>query len=257
LFVSPSIWTQCGALSNVVRIDEEPWRVVESQHVISTRKLVDSREEQVELEALVDTYAKPSPPLDARYHYLLSTPFRHAPLSQGSRFGSRETGGIFYSALELETALGEVAYYRHAFRLGTLAELSPIVAKHTAFRCAVRTRIGIDLRREPFARHRPILASPTDYGESQRLGRAMREDGVEAVLYFSARVPEGSCLAVFAPSAFARKDPFPDTQEWVSTADETKVEFIRVNPAGREDEEYVFTLEAFLVDGRFPAPAVT
>jgi hypothetical protein len=91
--------------------------------VTSTRKLVDSDDEQQVLEGLIDT-AKPPWPTGRRFvglHYLLATPFRHPPLRYGSRFGTRRERGIFYCAEEQATVLAEKAYYVLLFLEGTEA----------------------------------------------------------------------------------------------------------------------------------------
>ena len=46
--MSSSIWTQCAGDSRVGPLQLSPWRVVESQHHVSTRKLVDSLDELIE-----------------------------------------------------------------------------------------------------------------------------------------------------------------------------------------------------------------
>ena len=53
--MSSSIWTQCAERFEPQRVSGPAWRAVESQHVTSTRKLVDSDDEQQVLEALIDT----------------------------------------------------------------------------------------------------------------------------------------------------------------------------------------------------------
>jgi hypothetical protein len=85
--MSSDIWTQCAGRSEVRPLKLTPWRVVESQHQVSTRKLVDTLEEQALLEELIDS-AKPRDTTNGRLHYLLSTPFRYPPLPYGSRFGA-------------------------------------------------------------------------------------------------------------------------------------------------------------------------
>ena len=81
--MSPSIWTQCAGASRIRALKLTAWRAVEAQHQVSTRKLVDSLEEQQLLESLIDA-VKPPAPHGARFHYLLSTPFRYPPLRHGS-----------------------------------------------------------------------------------------------------------------------------------------------------------------------------
>ena len=44
--MSSSIWTRCAGDSEIRPLRRSPWRVVEAQHQVSTRKLVDSLDEQ-------------------------------------------------------------------------------------------------------------------------------------------------------------------------------------------------------------------
>ena len=44
--MSPDIWTRCAGASRVRPLHLTAWRAVEAQHQVSTRKLVDSLEEQ-------------------------------------------------------------------------------------------------------------------------------------------------------------------------------------------------------------------
>src|SRR5881398_2343042 len=114
--MSPTIWTRCAGDSRVRPVSGTFRRVVEDQFRNSTRKLVDTDAEQAALEALLDEHAKPKVPDDlAGLHYLLSTPFRHPPLRNGSRFGTRFERGVLYGAREVEVAFAEIAYYRLLF----------------------------------------------------------------------------------------------------------------------------------------------
>ena len=253
--MSPTIWTRCGGRRNTRRLRLDAWRVVEAQHVSSTRKLVQSSAEQEVLEALIDG-VKPPVPEDVRgLHYLLSTPFRHPPLRNGSRFGTRLQRGIFYAAREVPTALAEVAYYRLVFRAGTDAQLGLTQTEHTAFRVSLDTRHGVDLTRPPFDTHAARISSPTDYAPTQALGTAMREDGVALALFTSARDPRrGTNVAVFAP-CFSADAPHPDWQTWTCVTSDALVELRRRNPLG-PTEALSFPRAGFLVDGVLPAPAV-
>jgi hypothetical protein len=253
--MSSSIWTQCAGASELRRLSGSPWRVVESQHQISTRKLVDTLEEQAVLEALLETS---KPPLGAadrgRLHYLLATPFRYPPLRRGSRYGRRHERGIWYGSETLVAALAEVAYYRFVFLDGTAAELGTVATALTAFRVRVNTSRGIDLEAPPFAAHRAALASPTSYGATQPLGTAMRGAGVTLFRYPSAR-SAGTHVGVFDPAAFGTSRP-RRLETWHCTATKARVELLRRDLSSRP-RTHAFERRAFLVEGSLPRPAVT
>jgi hypothetical protein len=254
-----SIWTECAGGSELRPLRLLPWRVVEAQHQLSTRKLVDSAAEQELLESLIDGAKPPAlpPARGARpFHYLLTTPFRYPPLRNGSRFGGRFERGIWYGADALRTAFAEVAYYRFVFRAGSTADLGVLATSLTVFRARVRTDRGIDLLAPPFDACREVIASPTSYGEAQALGSAMRSEGVEAFRYPSARLPEreaAACVAVLDPAAFTGARP-RDIGTWQCTATPERVEFAMRDYFRRD--VVTFERAAFLVAGRLPVPAL-
>ena len=250
--MSSSIWTQCAGDSEVGRLDLSPWRVVEAQHQLSTRKLVDSAEEQMLLEELLEG-AKPPSRAPAKLHYLLSTPFRYPPLRHGSRFGTRFEPGIWYGSETRRTAFAEVAYYRMVFLEGTSADLGLLTTQHTTFSARVRTAHGVDLSSKAFSKHRTTIASPSRYAATQALGAAMRAAGVEAARYPSARDQEGGMnVAVFSPKAFASAKP-KDLQTWHCVANRARVEVAKRDYFGVE--RYAFDRAEFLVNGVLPWPA--
>ncbi len=230
----------------------EPWRVVESQHQVSTRKLVDSDAEQQLLEHMIDG-AKPPDRAQRGLHYLLSTPFRYPPLRYGSRFGGRTEPGIWYGSEGQRTAFAEVAYYRLLFLEGTAADLGLLQAELTAFRASVRTDRGVDLTAEEFAPFHDVIASKTSYTETQALGTAMRAASVAAFRFTSARdVAGGVNAAVFVPSAFARRVP-KTLETWHCSTTRERVELVRRDYFRRA--AFAFPREDFLVDNRLPQPA--
>jgi hypothetical protein len=251
--MSQSIWTQCAGRSSAKRIAGSFRRVVESQAVNSTRKLVDSDKEQAVLEDLLDTRAKLPVPMGFEdLHYLLYTPFRHPPLRNGSRFGTRLERGILYGSRELPTAFAEVAYYRLLFLEGTAADLGVVQVQLTAFRFGVSARRGVDLTAEPFSRFLPQVCSKVSYEASQRLGREMREDGIECCLFVSARAVEGVNLAVFE-NVFSPKKPSGE-ERWSCVATRAQVDFRAAVLLG-ESRGFSFSREQFEVEGRLPSPA--
>lgn len=251
--MSSSIWTRCAGDSRLRELRLSPWRAVEAQHLVSTRKLVGSAEEQSLLEELIDA-AKPPDGTRGRTHYLLATPFRYPPLRHGSRFGGRHERGIWYGSETLRTAFAEVAYYRLLFLAGTRAELGPVATQLTAFTVHARSPRGVDLTAAPFDDHRDVIASPAAYGETQALGTAMRAADVELVRYPSARDPgAGVNVAAFTPAVFGRARP-RDLHTWHCTATRERVELAKRDYFTRE--VHTFERATYLVDGVLPGPAL-
>ena len=250
--MSSSIWTRCAGDSERRPLRLSPWRVVESQHQVSTRKLVRSLEEQELLEELIEG-AKPPAVAGPSLHYLLATPFRYPPLAHGSRFATRNERGLWYGAESVRTAFAEVAYYRFLFLAGTEAELGTLTTELTAFTVLARSEHGVDLVEPPFDAHRAEIAHPASYAASQALGAAMRAAGVEMFRYPSARDPAGgACVGVFTPAAFGRAKPRA-LETWLCTVDASAAEFSKRDFFARD--AVVFAREVFLVDGELPAPA--
>lgn len=250
--MSSSIWTRCAGDSELRALRLAPWRVVEAQHQVSTRKLVDSAEEQELLEELIDS-VKPPDVTSGRLHYLLFTPFRYPPLRHGSRFGARHERGIWYGSETRATALAEVAYYRLLFLEGTTGALGAVLTALTAFTVKARSSRGIDLVHAPFGAHRKAIASPNSYAASQALGTAMRDAGVELFRYPSARDPNGVNVGAFASTVFGAAKP-QKFETWHCTAMKERVEFAQSDYLERE--RLVFERDAFLVAGELPAPAL-
>ena len=253
--MSSSIWTRCAGASEIRQLRLMPWRAVEAQHQISTRKLVASREEQELLEELIDRVKPPvAPATSRRLHYLLFTPFRYPPLPHGSRFGTRHEAGIWYGSDTLPTAFAEVAYYRMLFLEGSRADLGSVTTQLTAFRANARAARAVDLTLAPFESHRRTIASPVSYKATQSLGRAMRAAGVDLFRYPSARDPHGgSNVGAFTADVFGRSRP-RDLQTWHCTATRERVEFARHDYFDRD--AHAFQRATFLVDGSLPAPAL-
>ena len=255
--MSPSISTLFAERADAVirRLGGKAWRVVEAQHVVSTRKLVDSAEEQEVLERLIDDAKPPLPDTEEfrGLHYLLSTPFRYPPLLHGSRFGTRAEPSLWYGSALPRTAFAETAYYRLLFLEGTTAEIAPVSVELSLFHVAVRTSKGVDLTRPPFDAKRDVIASPTSYEATQRLGASMRAAGVQAIRFPSARdVKGGKNLALFTPKAFAAKVPgVPEI--WYCVATRARVELTKLDIFERR--RWTFPRSDFEVDGDLPRPA--
>ena len=253
--MSAFIWTQCGGKSNLVVLTMEVWRIVEDQHRSSTMKLVDNTQEHAILEDIIERGKPryPYPPYNQTLHYLLWTPFRYPPLKNGSRFGARTEISIWYGAAHYHTAFAEKAYYRFFFRQGLTQQFPvSIEDKYTAFSVAIRTDQGIQLHLPPFCDHHDIIESPVNYKATQELGRRMREDGVEAFFYTSARDPnKGLNTGIFHPSVFANIQPQKE-KIWHLFETDKCVRFYRAAPGEQESIEFI--IQQFFVEGQFPEP---
>ncbi len=250
--MSSSIWMQCAGDSELGPLRLVAWRVVESQHEVSTRKLVRSAAEQELLEELVDR-VKPPVSVGARLHYLLFTPFRYPPLRYGSRFGTRHEPGIWYGSEQQRTAFAEVAYYRLLFLEGTQAALEPLSTALTSFTVRLRSLRAIDLTAGPFATHRLAIASPVSYHASQALGKAMRTAQVELFRFPSARdADRGTNVGAFTPAVFHQATP-QHFERWHCTATRNTVDFTR-GDLTRTRDTHLFERAQFLVESRLPQP---
>jgi len=244
-----SIWTQCAGDSRRVALALEVWRSVEAQHQVSTRKLVDTVEEQALLEGLLERVKPPDPTRGSR-HYLLSTPFRYPPLKRGSRFGTRQERSIWYGSESVGTVFAEVAYYRLLFLEGTSADLGVVETALTVFAVKVGTVHGMDLAGPPFDRHAEALTSKTSYAETQPLGAAMRAAGVDAFRALSARDAGGGVnVGVFDPVAFGRSRP-DRVQTWHCSASRDRVEMLKRDYFERATHSY--PRSRFLIHGALP-----
>lgn len=241
------------AADHVRPLAARPWRAVEAQHQVSTRKLVDSLDDQALLETMLEESKPPAPAETVSLHYLLATPFRYPPLRHGSRFGGRDERGIWYGAETQATAFAEAAYYRLLFLAGSAADLGTLELPLSVYRVAVATERGVDLASARFSAVRERIVSPLAYAHTQTLGSAMRAASVQAFRYPSARDPDGGvCVGLFDPAAFAARRPSA-TQTWHCFATREQVEFLRHDHV--RDSQHRFARADFLVDGVLPAPA--
>lgn len=249
------IWSACDGSRHIQPLAGKLYRLVESQEQVATLGYVDTLEEQALLEELLDGVkpAYPAGAVEDDFHYLLKSPFRYAPLKWGSRFGRIHEPSIFYGGGSVEVALAESAYYRFVF-WSSMAAPPPkdrICTEHTLFSALYRTSRGLRLQEEPFVAYLPELTHPADYRQSQRLGTDMREAGVEAFEYPSARDPaRGLCVGLFTLGAFPRKRP-QEMSQWLCEVGGRGVAFKQVGSRAIIS----FLLDLFLVDDRLPLPA--
>ena len=224
-------------------------RLVENQQQKVTVALVDDLEEHGVLEQLLEE-AKPAVrPELARFDYLLRSPWRYPPLRWGSRFGRRNEPSIFYGSLSDTALLSEAAYYRLVFLDGMERPFADrVISQHTRFEAHYRTASGIRLTEPPFARHSATLTSPAVYAPCQNLGQVLREAGIAAIVYRSARaaVPADNIALLQPASLRSRRHRNP-----VRGLCETRYDGVQFRFGGALTS---FGREQFLVDGALPAP---
>jgi hypothetical protein len=249
------IWQACKGWEQIRPLKRVVVRVVESQEQVATTRLVDTSEEQSQLEGLLEKTKPPMPRHAERYDYLIWTPFRYPPLPHGSRFGGRAERGLFYGALSLDAALAECAYYRLVFLSGMASPLpvERMTTEHASFQARVDAANGVALEGEPFIPHAVRISDPTRYEASQSLGRAMRDAGVEAFTYLSARHADGINAGVFELPAIKSRKP-EHMRHWLCTTMAETVSFIRLH--GRDEAPYTFQRAQFLVNDVLPRPAL-
>ena len=246
------IWAACSGRAAPVTLDGTVFRLVESQEQVATNSLVRTLAEQALLENLIEA-SKPQLQGPAiGLHYLLATPFRYPPLPWGSRFGRRFEPSLFYASRSIATVLAESAYYRFVFWSGMAQPPpAPLATRHTLFSVAIGTSRGLRLQQAPFDGHASALLDRRHYGATQALGSAMREAGIEAFEYQSARDPQqGLNVALFTPAALG--SPKPDIlDEWLCQTTAGHVSYYSRTGGGVRE----FPLATFQVDGELPLPA--
>jgi hypothetical protein len=246
------LWLACRGAEQIRPLRGTLWRLVESQEQIATLGYVDTLEEQALLESLLEESKPPYPEDSGTYHYLLRSPFRYPPLPWGSRFGSRREPSLLYGGGCVETTLAESAYYRFVFWQSMVATPPKprMRSEHTLFNTTYATQNGVQLQEKPFDEYRTTLADPERYGTCQALGSAMREAGVEAFEYRSARdARQRHCVALFTPRALGQRKPRLSAA-WVCELTASDVAFMALG----SETVFRFELTQFLVAGALPNP---
>ena len=213
--MSSNIWTPPAVDSEASRATRRLWRAVEAQHIASTLRLVESVEEQLVLERILDQSKPALPKAAADLHYLLATPFRYAsPI--GSRFRAPADPGVWYGAEKERTACAELGFWRWRFLMDSEGLISIGPSPQTVFRAGIDGRL-IDLTEPPFKRARSEWADPNSYLAPQRIAQVARQANVDAIRYQSVRDPEhGGAVAVLRPSCFKPRKPL-EQRIWLLT----------------------------------------
>ncbi len=246
-------WDNCLKRLKPRPIKGQLIRVVESQEQIATNALVDDLQEQELLEELLENSKPPKAPGSEKLHYLLAAPFRYPPLMYGSRFGLKTQPSLLYGSHQLATAFAETAYYRFLFWSGISSPPpAKLVTQHTIFSANYATRAGLQLQQPPFAQHQARLTHPSDYAATQQLGSVMRDTGVEAFEFTSARDPEqGVNVGLFSPAGLSSRRPLSQRPGLCQTS-ATEVSFSSMT----DGNTYRFEYRLFTEKGAFQTPAI-
>jgi len=219
--------------SEFTRLSTHVWRLVEAQHRVSTMKLVDHVDEQALLEDLLEETKPAYPPECEGLDYLLKTPFRYgAAYPHGSRFRrAGKTPGVFYAALEISTAIAEMAFYRLLFFAESpTTPLPSNPAEYTAFAVPIDSGKVLDLTAAPFDRDYAAWEDRLDYAACQSFAETARNAEAEAIIYRSVRDPQRGCnIALLTASAFSAPEP-SERQTWRIRLSRAGVQAIRNHP---------------------------
>ena len=244
------IWQESAAEGDIATFSIDFVRIAESQEQLATYQLVDNHEEQFVLENMLES-SKPAGLYLRGLHYLFTAPFRYAPLKHGSRFGSRQEPSLLYGSTTVQTVLAEAAYYRCLFWSGmSVAPASGMFdTQHTVFGGRLSTENGLRLTGID-DEYQAALTSPADYRDTQKLGARMRDAGIEAFDFISARDPErGTNIALFIAGVIDTQEP-TFRQPWLCATNDDGVSFFSAELI----EIHEFSTETFLVDGVLPIP---
>ncbi len=247
------LWDTVKNQTPITIIQGKLIRIVESQEQIATNQLVDNLAEQQQLEELLEQSKPASSISSSALHYLLATPFRYPPLKHGSRFGPRFTPSLLYASKTKSAAFAETAYYRCYFWHGMLTAppAKKLITEHTLFTASYYSKNGLKLQQAPFNQQQDILTDPSQYAATQQLGEEMRRNGIDAFEYISARdLKQGINVALFSPNALLSKKP-TEQQQWICETTAEKVSLFSKN-----GKLYTYPLESFLVNAKFPTPAI-
>lgn len=243
------IWIPDALHSEARAHDQGYWRCVEAQHVVSTLRLVDTADDQLLLEDILEETKPPVPPECERLHYLYATPFRYGLYPNGSRFRrAGQTQGVFYVSEHQQTALIETAFHLLLFYRdspGTPFPKQP--TEHTAFNVPVSTSKAIHLAKPPFNEAKHLWRHVTDYEPCQALEEQARETEIEVITYSSVRDPAqriNAAILTFAAFAGSKPSLF---QRWRLLFNRTGLHAI----SEMDDERFSLASDTFEGDPRF------
>jgi hypothetical protein len=240
-------------LQALARLDGVVLRLLEQQGLPATRRTTDSLDEQAWLEDFLDDSKPEFPSAEecAVRHRLLLTPFRYRK-RHGSRFATRWERGLFYGSSSRFGCLLEGAYYELVFQSGLeLPFPRSSVMRKALFHVQVSTSRGLKQQHHGGRRLQASLRDPIDSHFCQGIGRQMREAGIEAFEYHSARSVEDVVQVGAISCCVFTVRPFDRVE-------------VQLEANGREvpirclddNTVHLFLREQFEVNGELPQPTL-
>ena len=226
-------------------------RLVEQQGAQATRRTTDSLDEQAWLEDFLET-SKPELPGSEECpvrHRLLLTPFRYRK-PHGSRFATRWERGLFYGSRSRLGCLLEGAFYELVFQNGPERPFPRSSAMRKAlFHVEIRTPRGLRLQDQGGRSLQAKLRDPVDSRFCQGIGIAMREAGIEAFEYHSARSGEDVVQVGAISCCVFTSTPFDQVEVQVEASGH-EVSFRCLD----DNSVHHFQRQHFEVKGELPQP---
>lgn len=227
-------------------------RLVEQQGSQATRRITDSLTEQAWLEGFLEQSKPdlPDPQECPLRHPLLLTPFRYRK-RHGSRFAARWERGLFYGSRNRFGCLLEGAYYELLFQSGPERPFPRAAAmRKTLFHVQIDTPAGLNLTKQRSKALQQRLRDPINPQFCQEVGRQMREAGIEAFEYHSARCREAVVHVGVISCCVFRSTPLDQVEvQMEATADAVAFRCLDDNSISH------FSRQQFEVAGVLPQPA--
>jgi len=114
---------------------------------------------------------------------------------EGSRF-TDGSYGVYYAAIDIETAIAETRFHRARFLAAT--KQPPIEIDMRSYTADLTASLH-DIRN--LQTDKPIIyaSDPEQYASAQSLAKQLRDAGANGIVYDSVRHTGGECVAVFRP----------------------------------------------------------
>jgi len=238
-------------LTALTSLDGVVLRLVEQQGAQATRRITGSLDEQAWLEDFLEASKPELPGVEECpvRHRLLLTPFRYRK-PHGSRFASRWQRGLFYGSRCRYGCLLEGAFYELVFQNGPERPFPRSAAMRKAlFQVQIATHRGLRLQQQGSGGLQARLRDPVHSGFCQGVGAEMRDAGIEAFEYHSARSDEDVVQVGVISCCVFTGTPF-DQVEVQLEANRNAVTFRCLD----DNTVHHFQRQQFEVNGELPRP---